>query len=225
MGQGANEDRSKEILNLEVRIKQLQILIAVVTLIGVLITTFNMWKLIDTDEKVKKTFKQVGETQAKIEATSKQIDDIKSLLDEKPFEGEWDYSSQYQRYYDERKPHELHGGGRAIIIWKKLQSRYDVNLSYSIKRSSSDATILTVVFHGVLMANESGEQSQQPFIMDNFRVLSRLHYQGKIQTLPAYQFKDCNYTKNNNRLDKIVCVLETPDSRSTVTFKWTASLH
>lgn len=204
MGERANEDRSKEILDLEVRIKKLQVLIAVVTLVGVVITALNTWK---------------------IGIATEHLDNIKSLLDEKPFEGEWVYSSQYERYYDEPRPHELHGGGRAIIIWKKLQGRYDVNLSYSVKRHNSEATILTVVFQGALMSNASGEQPQQPFIMDNFQVINRLHYQGKIQSLPAYQFKDCSYTRNNNRLDKMVCVLETPDSKSIATFKWRTSLH
>jgi len=204
-------DRSREILDLEVRIKKLQVLIAVVTLVGVVITALNTWKLFLTDSKIG--------------TATEQLDDIKSLLNEKPFEGEWAYSSQYERYYDEPNPHELHGGGQAIVTWKKLQGRYDVNLSYSIKRHSSDATILTVVFKGALKANASGDQPQQPFIMDDFQVLNRLHHQGRIQTLPAYQFKDCTYATSNKRVDKIVCVLETPDSKSKATFQWRASLH
>lgn len=108
------EDRSREILGLEIQIKKLQIMIALVTLIGVMITALNTWKLFLTDTKIG--------------AAAEQLDNIQSLLDEKPFEGEWVYSSQYERYYDEHRPHELHGRGRAIIIWKKLQGRKNLEL-------------------------------------------------------------------------------------------------
>lgn len=101
MGERANEDLSKEILDLEVRIKKLQVLIAVVTLVGVVITALNTWK---------------------IGIAREQLDDIKSLLDEKPFEGEWVYSSQYERYYDEPRPHELHGGAGQLLYEKNCKA-------------------------------------------------------------------------------------------------------
>jgi hypothetical protein len=84
---------------------------------------------------------------------------------------------------------------------------------------------MTVVFQGALMAGLDGSSPTQPFVMDNFQVLNRLHYQRKEHTLPAYQFKDCNYIKNGERIDKIMCILETPNSRSVATFKWKTALH
>jgi hypothetical protein len=211
MAEDIDKKRSKEIFDLEVRIKKLQILIAIVTLAGILITTINTWKL--------------SATKSVIDTTSTQVDDIKSLLKEKLLEGEWVYSAQYEKYYEEPDPQSLYGGGRALVIWKQRESRYDVNLSYSIKRIDSQDTLMTVVFQGALMAGLDGSPPTQPFVMDNFQVLNRLHYQGKEHTLPAYQFKDCNYIKNGERIDKIVCILETPNSRSVATFKWKTALH
>jgi hypothetical protein len=39
-----------------------------------------------------------------IDTTSTQVDDIKSLLKEKLLEGEWVYSAQYEKYYEEPDP-------------------------------------------------------------------------------------------------------------------------
>lgn len=67
---------------------------------------------------------------------------------EKLFEGKWDYFSDYEKYYDELEPGEmpgqLHGIGKAIILWKYSQNAYDVDLSYSIARRKRLATTTTL---------------------------------------------------------------------------------
>ena len=154
-----------------------------------------------------------------------QIKSLIAQIAEKPLEGTWVYSSRYEKYYDEPQPQDLYGKGRAIIVWKYRENRYDVNLSYSVTRLENKNPILTVVFQGPLAADATGWPAQQPFVMDNFQVLDRLHYQNKAYALSTYQFRDCNYIKNGDRPDKIMCVLETPHSRSNVEFHWQSNLH
>ncbi|HRB97125.1 MAG TPA: hypothetical protein PKY67_05365 [Nitrosomonas sp.] len=112
MEQNINEeDLRKEVLRLEIRTKKLQVWIAILTLIGISITTLSTLIL-------------------------SRIDDVKILLTEKPLEGIWQYSSKYENYYDEPEPNMLNGSGKATIIWKRQEKRYDVHvretLIYSI---------------------------------------------------------------------------------------------
>ena len=143
----------------------------------------------------------------------------KEQRSQKPFEGEWKYRSQYEKYYDEANPHELYGGGSAIIVWKYSKNRYEVKLSYSIHRLENVNPILVNVFKGEFAADTNGWPMQQPFVVNN-EILHRMHYQGKVHNLPAYQFKDCTYLKNasGDRPETIDCVLKTPHSRSKVAF-------
>ena len=72
MEQNINEeDLRKEVLRLEIRTKKLQVWIAILTLIGISITTLSTLIL-------------------------SRIDDVKILLTEKPLEGIWQYSSKYE---------------------------------------------------------------------------------------------------------------------------------
>lgn len=68
--------------------------------------------------------------------TYHEIKDFISRIVEKPFEGKWEYLSNYQKYYDELEPEPngklpaaLKGVGKAIILWKYSQNAYDVDLS------------------------------------------------------------------------------------------------
>lgn len=163
----------------------------------------------------------------KIERLQEEIERLKKeQRSQKPFEGEWKYRSQYEKYYDEPQPHELYGGGSAIVLWKDSKDRYEVKLSYSVHRLDNRNPILVAVFKGKFTADKTGWPMQQPFVMNN-ELLHRLHYQNKVQNLPAYQFTDCTYTKitSGDRPETIDCVLKTPHSRSKVKFTWEADLH
>lgn len=170
---------------------------------------------------------KIEQLQEEIERLQKEIErSQKDERSQKPFEGEWKYRSQYEKYYDEPKPHELYGGGSAIVLWKYSKNRYEVKLSYSIHRLDNRNPLLVNVFKGEFRADTNGWPMQQPFVMNN-EILHRLHYQNKVQNLPAYQFKDCTYIKNTSgdRPETIDCILETPHSRSKVTFIREADLH
>ncbi|SEO22763.1 hypothetical protein SAMN05216404_11464 [Nitrosospira multiformis] len=154
--------------------------------------------------------------------------EVKGLLShiaQKPLEGEWDYSSNYEKYHKEPNPQDLYGGGRALIIWKYQQSRYDVNLSYSIKRRDDPNPILTAVLQGTLKADENGWPAEEGFVMDNFKLLEQHHRKYRAHNMPAYEFTNCNLKKSLDRANSISCILETPDSKSEVEFTWRSSLH
>lgn len=145
---------------------------------------------------------------------------------EKPFEGEWDYLSDYENYYKEPKPGQLHGVGTAIILWKYNKNAYDVDISYSIKRDHVDRPLAVIVFKGKLVADASGWPSQQRFII-NADLLHRLHYKGEIHNLRKYQFKECFYTKSASdaQPETITCEIESEESKSRVTFTKKAGIH
>lgn len=145
---------------------------------------------------------------------------------EKPFEGEWDYSSDYEVYYKEFNPQDLHGKGKATILWKYSESRYDITLSYAIKRDHVEIPLLVSMLKGTLITDGSDWPVNQPFMMD-FELIERLHYQLKVHNLRKYQFKNCNYARNGNgeRAQTITCILETEVSKSKVTFTREAGLH
>ena len=145
---------------------------------------------------------------------------------EKPFEGVWDYSSDYERYYDEKDIQKVHGEGRAIILWKYGQNRYDMDLSYAIKRDHVEIPLLVSAVKGELTSDASGWPSQQPFVMD-FKLLQRLHYELKVHHLRKYQFKNCTYTKSvsGDRPETFTCVFETDLSKSIATFTKQAGIH
>jgi hypothetical protein len=145
---------------------------------------------------------------------------------EKPFEGEWDYLSDYENYYKEPKPRQLHGVGTAIVLWKCSKNVYDVDISYSIKRDHVESPLAVIVFKGKLAADSSGWPSQQPFII-NADLLHRLHYKGEIHNLRKYQFKDCFYTKSasDGQPETITCEIESEESKSRVTFTKKAGIH
>src|SRR5665647_2202979 len=98
------------IRDIEFRIKKYQLWTAIAVLIGALIPTVT-------------TFTKIDEVLKNI-----------SRLADKPLEGEWDYVSKYDKYYNETDLHMLQGMGKAIIIWKNLDKRYEVNISYGITR-------------------------------------------------------------------------------------------
>lgn len=210
MDKFTNKDRSAEILSLELRIKKLQILIAIVTLIGVLITTLGTWKIFDTTNT--------------IDSTSTDINDIKSLLAEKPLEGQWHFYSDYEKYYDEPDPHLLNGSGKAIIVWKNLEKRYDIHLSYQIYRSAGQQ-LLTAVLQGFLTAGNDGWPDRHNFIIDRLTILSRLHYKNYAPSIQTYLFKDCNVVKKGNRAESITCDFVTPQTKSKIELKWSGPLH
>ena len=152
---------------------------------------------------------------------------------EKPFEGKWEYLSDYQKYYDElepgpdgQPPAPLKGVGKAIILWKYSQNAYDVDLSYSIKRDHVESALAVIVFKGKLVPNASGLPPQQPFVM-TADLLHRLDYKGRVHHLRKYQFKECTYTKSvsDGQPETITCVLETPVSKSKVVFTKEAGVH
>jgi hypothetical protein len=145
---------------------------------------------------------------------------------EKPFEGEWVYLSDYERYYKEPDPDQLHGVGTALILWKYSQNAYSVDISYSIKRDHREEPLAVIVFRGKLVPDASGLPPQQPFNM-SAELLHRLHYKEEIHHLRTYQFKDCTYTKaaSDGRPETIICVLETPVSKSKVVFTKRTGIH
>jgi hypothetical protein len=155
------------------------------------------------------------------------FNELLSYFAQKPLEGEWDYSSNYERYHNEPNPQDLYGGGRALIIWKYRQNRYDVNLSYSIKRRDDPSPILTAVLQGTLKADEDGLPGPEGFVfvMDNFKILEQHHRKYRAHNMPAYEFTNCHLEKSLNRADSIGCDLATPDSKSKVEFTWRSSLH
>ena len=115
------------------------------------------------------------------------------VLSEKPLEGEWDYESQYEKYYEEKDPHNLQGTGKAIIIWKNLEKRYEVNISYGITRARQEQPLLASFLHGDLEAGENGLPIQKDFKIERLKILNRVHYQGLAGNKKFYNFKDCNY--------------------------------
>lgn len=172
-------------------------------------------------------YNERADKQIKLQRSQEEIERLKKEKRvQKPFEGEWKYRSQYEKYYDEPKPPELYGRGSAIVLWKYRKNRYEVTLSYSIHRLDNRNPLLVNVFKGEFPADTHGWPTQQPFVVNN-EILHRLHYQGRVHNLPAYQFKNCSYMKdaNGDRPETIDCVLETPHSRSKVTFTWEAELH
>ncbi len=158
--------------------------------------------------------------------TYQEIKGFISRIVEKPFEGEWEYLSNYEKYYDDPNPEQLHGEGTAIILWKYSQHWYDVNLVYSIKRDHIHSPLLVTAFKGKLVPDATGWPSQQHFVMDN-ELLHRLDHKGRIHHLRKYQFKNCTYTRNGGgeRPETIVCVHETAESKSNVTFTKKAGIH
>ena len=145
---------------------------------------------------------------------------------EKPFEGEWVYSSDYEKYYDEKDIEKVYGEGKAIILWKYSQNRYDVNLTYAIKRDHVAMPLLVSAVKGELTSDANGWPSQQPFVI-NFQLLQRLHYQGMAHHLRKYPFRNCTYTKSasGERPETFTCVFETDLSKSIVTFTKQAGIH
>lgn len=148
-----------------------------------------------------------------------------AMLVEKPLEGEWHYESKYERYYDEQEPQMLEGKGKAIIIWKHLEKRYEVNLSYGIKRSASATQLLSSFLYGYIDANEDGWPAQQNFTIDQLTVLNSVQYMGIPPSMQTYQFKDCTYFKKGDRAQSITCIFETPKTKSRIKLNLISTLH
>ena len=202
MANSTNEEKLKlEASKIDLKTRRIMLWTAIVVLVGTLIPTIT------------------------VVFTYKEVKGLLVQLIEKPLEGEWAYSSDYEKYYDEPEPHDLHAGGKAMVVWKHRENRYDVNLNYSIRRSDSQNPILTIVLRGSLKADEHGWPAQENFVMDNFEVINRQHYKNIAHTMPYYQFRDCSFIRNGDLADKIRCILQTKDSMSKVTFTWRAPLH
>lgn len=189
---------------IELRIKRYQLWTAIVVLVAAIIPTVT-------------TFTKINEVLRSI-----------SRLAEKPLEGEWDYESKYVKYYDEVDPHMLQGTGKAVVIWKNLDKRYEINISYGIIRSGQEKPLLASFLHGYLDANEDGWPAPKDFRVDRLSILNRVHYRGTPPTLKTYHFRDCNYFKkrvDDEHAQSIECIFETPISKSHVTLKLNKALH
>lgn len=211
MANSADEQSfQKTLRELEKKIIGIRFWMAVVVLIGVLITTLATWM-----------------TQNKIEEIKIDIE----KLTEKPLEGLWNYHSDYESLYDEPDPHQLIGSGKAIMIWKINEARYDVYTSFTsfkiTKSAQKETPLLVISVKGILNAdNNTGlPNQQQNFSMDNFRIIAHLHYKGLPSTVPMYTFSNCSTSSSGNRIDTIKCSLITPDSESKVTLTKLSSLH
>ncbi|PTQ76419.1 hypothetical protein C8R26_11712 [Nitrosomonas oligotropha] len=130
------------------------------------------------------------------------------------------------------------GDGKAIIIWKIKEKRYDAYISYRITRSmQGEPQLLALSLKGILNANsETGWPKQQNFSMDSFKIIARLAYKKEIGApTQSYKFTDCTYNANSTeeRIETFTCSLitrysEQPESirsESKVTFTRLTSLH
>lgn len=192
-----HELTSAEKYDLEKRITHIKLWTAIVVLLGALVPTATAW--------IK-------------------LDKVLALLEDKPFEGVWQYESNYEKYYDEDDPHMLYGTGRATMIWKQEAQQYAVNISYGIERSASAQPLLASAFHGFLEVGAEGWPLQN-FTMDGFRIVNRLHYKNMPPSLPTYQFKNCSYDKKGNRATTIRCDFVTPQTKSKMRLTWISPLH
>lgn len=189
--------------DVDIRIKRYKLWTAIAVLIAALIPTLT-------------TLIQIEEVLRSIK-----------VLAEKPLEGEWAYESKYEKYYDEIDPHMLQGTGKAIIIWKNLDKRYEVNISYGITRAGEEKPLLASFLQGTLEANDNGFPVQKDFNIDRLAILNRVHYKGTPATKKIFNFKNCNFTKDmdEKRVQSITCIFETPISKSNVTLTLDKTLH
>lgn len=118
MGNSINEEKQikSQISKIDLKIRRITLWTAIVVLVGTLIPTIT------------------------VVLTYKDVKDLLVQLIEKPLEGEWAYSSDYEKFYDEPEPHNLHAGGSAIVVWKQRENRYEVTsqlFHQEIRRSES----------------------------------------------------------------------------------------
>lgn len=228
MNENSNEKNHQiEILHLDKQIKKVQLYTALVVFLGTVATTAATWWTVDKSEK---------QSNQQIEQI---IKDAVGPRKEKPLEGIWNYNSEYQKWHKEKNPEELKGKGKAIIIWKDKEKRYDVFISYKITRISDkiEKSLLALSLKGIIdnVDSYSGQLKQQKFSMDDFEIIARVHYDNLGPPTLSYQFTDCNYqyNTNENQINSIKCDLITKYSESSqqtrseskVTFTRKTSLH
>jgi hypothetical protein len=142
--------------NIELRIKRYQLWTAIAVFAAALIPT------VTTLTKINEVLKDIGR------------------LERKPLEGEWAYKSRYEKYYEEADAQNLKGGGKALIVWKTLDKRYEINISYGIKRDQQpDEPLLASFLHGYLEADLNGWPEPKNFTVDRLEIINRVHYKGQ----------------------------------------------
>jgi hypothetical protein len=195
-----------DIRNMELRIKRYQLWTAIAVFAAALIPT------VTTLTRINDVLRDIGK------------------LERKPLEGEWFYRSRYEKYYDETNARDLQGGGKALIIWKNLYKRYEINISYGIKRDQKpDEPLLASFLHGYLEADLNGWPESKSFTIDNLEIVNRVHYKGAKAIEPfSYQFKDCKLNRKStvdDRIQTIECIFETTISKSYLTLTFDKPLH
>ena len=155
-----------------------------------------------------------------------QIKPIKDVVLQKPFEGLWDYSMEYDFFHGEKGAWSANGKG--IILWKQDDIRYEIYLGADVLSANQGFPVLAGFSRGFIEADADGGLSL-PFKIENIRYISRMS--DKKQIFPMYSYSNCTFQIMNRRPDTITCNFDTkhPEgkiySRGVARFKWESRIH
>lgn len=161
-------------------------------------------------------------------ATIGQFKPVKENVIQKPFEGIWNFSIDYDHFHG--RAGKWSARGEALITWRSSEQRYKIYFGADVFETGASAPELTGFSEGFIAADRDGWPAK-PFTIENIRYIARMHRDGKQPSALTYEYRGCTYDAVGGRGDTISGKFETKDAggavqtRGTVQFKWKLPLH